>query len=115
MNAIGNRIKELRMALNGGNGMKQSEFADKLGLKHGIVSLWEQGKNINERTLRAICHAFNVSENWLKNGSGEMFFVPSVIDEVILDKFHQLTPKVQKMVLDYMDILLENDNILHSP
>ena len=60
------RIRELRKML----GISQSEFADTLNLKQNSISLIEIGKrNPSDRTISDICQKFNVSEEWLRNGT----------------------------------------------
>ncbi len=64
------RLKLLRKALN----ITQQEMADKLGLKRNTVATYEMGKaNPSDRTIADICREFNVNENWLRTGEGEMF------------------------------------------
>jgi transcriptional regulator with XRE-family HTH domain len=113
MNTIGSRIRELRKSLNDGKGIKQSEFAEQLGVQHSTISLWEKDININDKTIKAICYTFKVAERWLKDGFGEMFS-SSTIDEVVLEKFQQLSPAVQNLVLNYMDILLQNQALIDT-
>lgn len=64
------RIKELRKAL----GLTQQELADRIGFKQNTIAQYEIGRNtpINS-VVSLICREFNVSENWLRNGSGNMF------------------------------------------
>ena len=67
---IGERIKQHRKE----TGLNQSEYAERLGEKQGIISAMEKGnRNVSDRTIRAICSEFNVNENWLRTGEGEMF------------------------------------------
>lgn len=63
------RIKELRNAL----GLTLDKFGEKIGVKKAAVSRWENGDNIADRMILSICREFNVSEEWLRNGTGEMF------------------------------------------
>ena len=77
---INKRIKELRKAI-GGNGITQQELADTLGLKRNTIATYEIGKAIpSDRVISDICNRYNVNEDWLRNGNGEMFRQPS--DEV---------------------------------
>lgn len=74
MNSQGERLKELRNALE----IKQGDFAKKISTTQGHISDIENGrKNLSERTIKLIClESWNgqmVSEEWLKNGTGEMF------------------------------------------
>lgn len=64
------RIKEVREA----KGLSQADFAEMLNLKRNSISLIEVGKrNPSDRTIVDICDTFNVSEEWLRTGEGEMF------------------------------------------
>lgn len=64
------RIKEVREA----KGLNQADFAEMLNLKRNSISLIEVGKrNPSDRTIVDICNTFNVSEEWLRTGEGEMF------------------------------------------
>lgn len=79
------RIKELRKAL----GMTQQEFADKIGGKRNNIAKYEAG--INEPSaavVSLICKEFNVSEEWLRTGAGEMFKPNAMleVDELVRRK-----------------------------
>ena len=73
------RIKELRKAL----GLTQQKFADKIGVKQNTVAQYEIGRNQPIDTVIAlICREFNVNEDWLRYGEGEMFRQQSRNDEL---------------------------------
>ena len=64
------RLKELRKVL----GVKQGEFAKRISTTQGHISDIENGrKSLSERTAKLICLEFNVNEDWLRTGEGEMF------------------------------------------
>lgn len=64
------RIKKLRKALK----LTQQEFAERIGMKQNSIALIESGKrNISSQATLAICREFDVNEDWLRNGNGEMF------------------------------------------
>ena len=64
------RIKALRKVL----GLSQDIFAEKLGLTKNYISLIENGnRNLSEQSVKVLCREFNVNEEWLRNGTGEMF------------------------------------------
>ena len=64
------RIKELRKAL----GLTQQKFADAIGVRQNTVAQYEMGRNPpNDTVITLICREFNVSEEWLRTGEGEMF------------------------------------------
>lgn len=65
-----NRIKILRKELN----LTQEKFGEHLGMKKNSISQIENGVNaLTEQLLVSICREFNVNEDWLRNGTGEMF------------------------------------------
>jgi repressor LexA len=67
---IGQRIKEIRQL----KGLTQKEFADSLGIVQGFLSGLERGKKIPSDTLMiALCHLYEINEEWLNSGSGDMF------------------------------------------
>lgn len=62
------RIKELRKKL----GLTLEKFGERLGVKKAAVSKWENGDNITSQMFKSICREFNVNEEWLRTGKGEM-------------------------------------------
>ena len=64
------RIKKLRKELD----LTQQEFADKIGMKRNTVANYETGRNEpSASVISLICKEFNVNEDWLRSGNGEMF------------------------------------------
>lgn len=64
------RIKKLRRTLD----LTQQEFADKIGIKRNSLANYETGRNTPIGAIVvSICREFNVNEEWLRNGTGEMF------------------------------------------
>lgn len=64
------RIKELRKSL----GLTQLEFSEQVGVKANTIGNYEIGlRTPSYAVIRAICREFNVNENWLRTGEGEMF------------------------------------------
>lgn len=64
------RIKKLRKALD----LTQQKFADRIGVKQNTVAQYEIGRNTPiDSVISLICREFNVNEDWLRNGNGEMF------------------------------------------
>lgn len=73
------RIKEIRNALN----LTQQEFADKIKVKRNTVATYEMGRSVpSDAAVALICREFNVNEDWLRTGTGEMF-VKKTRDEQI--------------------------------
>ena len=64
------RFKELRKELN----VTQQEFADKLKISRNFVAQIEMGSKVpSDRTIDDVCREFNVNEEWLRTGNGDMF------------------------------------------
>ena len=64
------RIAEVRKAVN----LTQEKFAAQLGLSRNFLWMIEKGDRVpSDRTIADICREFNVNENWLRTGVGEMF------------------------------------------
>ena len=64
------RIKELRKKLD----LDQTEFGNRIGVKQGSVSAYEKGIRIPlDSVILSICREFNVNEEWLRTGEGEIF------------------------------------------
>ena len=64
------RLKKLRKTLD----LTQQEFANKIGIARGNIGAYEVGKNApSDAVISLICKQFNVDENWLRTGEGEMF------------------------------------------
>lgn len=64
------RIKELRKAL----GLNQQSFADRISVSRSALASYETGnRQPLDVVVSQICKEFNVSEQWLRTGEGEMF------------------------------------------
>ena len=109
-----NRIKTLRKHLN----LNQAEYEKKIGLKNGAISWMEkEGNTITKQNIKIICDTFNVSENWLLNGEGEMFRPadePDILDRLqqelkltsqemeIIRTFVELSPEQRRMGIEFV-------------
>ena len=99
-----NRLKELRKAL----GLKQREVAERLGVIVSLVGKWESGQQDLPKTrIYQICREYNVNEDWLVNGRGDMFApLPPPVDEreaqrrFVLNCFRSLPESARAVLLD---------------
>lgn len=72
------RLKQLRKALS----LSQEAFGSKLGVTGPAVSKIESGdRSLTEQMALSIIREFNVNEEWLRTGKGEMFRPISQEDE----------------------------------
>ena len=51
-------------------------------MKRNSIALIENGRNTSDQTIFAICREFNVNEQWLRTGEGEMFRILPEEDEL---------------------------------
>lgn len=73
------RIKLIRTTL----GMTQQEFADKIKVKRNTVATYEMGRSIpSDSAIALICKVFDVNEDWLRTGYGEIFKEVSKSDQI---------------------------------
>lgn len=64
------RIKEIRKA--NGN-ISQELFGKRLGLTGATISRFESGdRQPTEAIILSMCREYNVNENWLRTGEGDM-------------------------------------------
>ena len=71
------RIKKIRTD----NKLSMEKFGDRIGITRSSVCKLESGENNpSEQTLILICQEFNINDEWLRTGNGEMYLPPE--DEV---------------------------------
>lgn len=67
---INERLKLLRKKLN----LNQTAFGEKVEIAQGHMTNIETGRReLTEKNIKLICMVFNVNEQWLRTGEGEMF------------------------------------------
>ena len=73
------RIKELRKTL----GLTLDKFGDRIGVGKTAISKIENGdRSVTDQMFKSICREFNVREEWLRSGNGEMFVQMSRDEEI---------------------------------
>ncbi len=95
------RVKELRQALR----LSGEKFGESLGVNHSAISKIENGKtNLTDQMIKSICLAYNVNEDWLRNGNGSMFNQSK--DDYLSDLQKQfgLTDFQKKLVKTYLEL-----------
>lgn len=118
------RLRELRNNLK----MNQADFAKSLGIGQSTLAMMEVGKReIGERHIKTICALYNVNEEWLREGKGEMFkkTKKSIIKELaenyklketeiaVVKAFVELSPESRSAVINYVrniNELINKDN-----
>lgn len=87
---IGERVKELRKASK----LTLEKFGERLGVTKTAISNIERGnRGLTDQMLVSICREFDVNEQWLLNGDGEMYteqadsLIKQVAEKYRLDDF----------------------------
>lgn len=63
------RIKQVRAEAK----LTQADFAERIGLSRNYIAQVEMGiRDLSDRAIRDICREFNINEEWLRTGAGEM-------------------------------------------
>lgn len=92
---MNSRIKELRKMLK----LSQTEFGKIIGLKPSSLSDIENNKtNVSDRIVIGICAKFNVNEEWLRNGTGNIF----VEEDKKFNEFYELYKNLSKPLQDFL-------------
>lgn len=67
---INERIRDLRTALE----LSQRDFSEKTKIGHSTLAMFKTGQRTpKDIHISQICQTFNVNEDWLRTGDGEMF------------------------------------------
>lgn len=121
------RIKKIRKEVK----LTQVQFGEKIGVKGNTVTNYESGlRTPTDAVIKSICREFNVDENWLRTGEGEMFLPVLEEDEMalyvselledegdnplytiikeVMHTYSELSPKSQEVIRDAAEKLLEN-------
>lgn len=106
------RIIQLRKSLN----LNQSQFAQKIKMKQGsICDMEKQRCKITDRVINLICLTFNVNENWLRYGEGEMFNISNKKYDDFFEIYKQLDPVLQNFLNITAENLLDAQSKLVEP
>ena len=101
---VNERIKHLRGFLK----MSQTEFAKAIYISNGYMAEMEIGnRRVNDRITHLISLTFGVSEAWLKDGTGSMFFAtPAEKLQRLTSLFNELSPRFQDYIMVQIEQLL---------
>lgn len=102
--SIGKRIKELRKEYLH---MNQTDFGAPLGLTYSAIGGYEKEiRNVSDASILAICREYGVSEQWLRDGVGEVFVSGSVAPSIISDltQEYDLDAFDQALISEYLKL-----------
>lgn len=105
-----NRIKLLRKDLK----LTQKAFGSTISLSCSQIACYENGtRSLTERALNDICRVFNVNENWLKYGIGNMYSDLSNEDEIknLINDFISDNNMIKKDIINSL-LKIHDENTL---
>lgn len=99
--------------------LTQDEFGKRIGSARNTIANYESGnRSPSNSVVLSICREFNVNEDWLRDGTGEMFRAEeenSIIAkatmllgekdplfEAFIDTYSRLTPKNREILYQFM-------------
>lgn len=99
------RIKTLRKSLK----MNQTDFGNKVGIKQTTVAGYENGiRTPTDAIILSICREFDINEEWLRTGKGEMKRITTEDDEfqkyialLLRDKEDFVAQKIKRFIVGY--------------
>ena len=109
------RLKELRKNILN---LSQDAFAKKLGMNRSSISLLEKGeRNITDSFIVSICSIFNANENWLRNGTGEIFNLPedevaAILSEIMENPESEFFQMILKFAHTYIELSSESQKVM---
>lgn len=116
--SIGERVRLLRKEL----GLNQAQFAEKIGLKQAAIGLYENNqRGVADRIILLICEKYSVQEEWLRNGTGEMFLESDstivsqlsseygldAFEKVLIEGFLKMKPEERAVIKTYVRNLID--------
>lgn len=107
---INERVKFVRKSLK----LTQKEFGQKICIAQTYLSQIENGdREVTDKIAQLISLQFNVNENWLHTGQGEVFSSSHLEDE-FMEIFESLTPDSQDFLINTARQLLKTQEKLLS-
>lgn len=86
------------------SGLTKTAFAKKINISQPFISQLCSGEKLpSDRTIADICREFNVNENWLRTGEGEMFLRLNNDEEfeLICEYIRVKDPIIKEILLSY--------------
>lgn len=100
---MNNRIKEIRKQAK----LSQEKFGNAIGVSRDTIANIEADRiEIKEIFITSICREFNVNEEWLRTGNGEMYNLASDKLETYLG---QISRGNDDFIKDIIEIYMELD------
>lgn len=103
--------KELRLS--------QEEFGKRLGVGKSAISYLESGRSsLTDQMIKLICKEFNVSEDWIRTGNGEMRNTleedetARFVGELLFDSDNPFYDIIKEVIRTYVELDPKSQEVL---
>lgn len=95
--------------------INQTDFAKKILLTQNFFTRVENNqRNLSDRSILDICREYNVNEEWLRNGNGEIFIEQSTENLDLIAEEYKLSDLSKSVMAKFLAMDGENrDTILN--
>ena len=109
------RIEEVRKYHN----LTRAAFGEKIGVSGDVINNLERGRvEIKEHIIRLICMQFNVNEEWLRTGNGNMLIdfsreeeIANILKSLLLEEddsyVNRLVSSIPRLTVAQLEVLAE--------
>ncbi|MBQ1920672.1 MAG: helix-turn-helix transcriptional regulator [Selenomonas sp.] len=107
--STGERLKTIRKGLN----LNQTDFGARINLSQTTIGQYEkETRPITERVISQLIAEYNINEEYLRHGTGEMFVSRRADIVAELAAKLQLTAREQQLLLAYSTIPADKRELL---
>jgi len=109
MKTVYERMKDVRLKLK----LSQVEFSERIFISKSFYGAIEIGeKKLNDRIIFIVSKQFNVNEDWLRYGKGDMFIEnsPDLRKQKLLHIYNQLDISLRDCLVEQSNVLLKLQN-----
>lgn len=85
--------------------LNQENFGKRIEMSKASISALEKGmREITDRTVKLICSEYNVNEEWLRTGIGEMFNTSDDLIEIFGYAFNDLDDDEKQFLKNFLTL-----------
>ncbi len=112
------RIKLIRKSFN----LNQTDFGARIGVKQGTVTGYENGlRTPTDAVILSICREYDINEEWLRTGKGEMKLISSPDEEVmkyagllLKDREDFVAQKIKRFIVGYEKLDADDKKVIEK-
>ena len=115
---VNERIKLIRKSFN----LNQTDFGARIGVKQGTVTGYENGlRTPTDAVILSICREYDINEEWLRTGKGEMKLISSPDEEVmkyagllLKDREDFVAQKIKRFIVGYEKLDADDKKVIEK-